>query len=192
MKNAFLILSLFILSSCKGQDKTQETKDSFCDIFSTKENKEDFFIALYFVNREKKYKINLPLQYKDSWKFNNQIDSLLLNKEEEFLILNKVKNNKVILADIKKWTEIEKMLNFPSKDNFSSEVFTHTIYDLKETKFLFKKFLQSSTQDYSSLDENQKGEIYFDTINYLFNLPENKLGSFFAQYYYKIKIFNNE
>ena len=186
MKNAFLILSLFILSSCKGQDKTQETKDSFCDIFSTKENKEDFFIALYFVNKQNEYNIETNLEYKDSWSFNNEIDSLLLDNKKKELILNQSKSNSKLIADIKRWLEIEKMLNFSSNDKLSSEIFNRTIYGINETKPLFKKYIKSSQQDYSSLDENQNGEIYFDTINYLFKLPENKLLDFFSSYYKQI------
>ncbi|MCG2793189.1 MAG: hypothetical protein L6262_06570 [Weeksellaceae bacterium] len=191
-KITFILLSQFIFNSCKGQDDGQKIKESFCDIVVSKKDKEDFFIALYFVNKEKKYNIKIPIEYKDSWDFNNKIDSLLLNKKEQSNIFDKIKNNSVLMSDVDKWKEIEGMLNFPSKKGFSSEIFTQTIYNIEGTKSLFKKYLHSSKQDYSSLDEDQKGEIYFDTISYLFNLPDDKLLFFFSEYYYKLNNFSKE
>ena len=186
-KLILIIITLTFLIGCRKQNTLNSDNKTYLKIISNKEDEAGFFTALYFVNKEKQYNIDTGLEYKDSWNFNSEIDSLLSNNDRKELILNQTKNNSKLIADIKHWIEIEKMINFPSTEKYSSEIFTNAIYSIDETKSLFKKYLKSSQQDYSSLDENQKGEIYFDTINYLFKLPENKLLAFLSSYFMELK-----
>lgn len=109
--------------------------------------------------------------------FQNNSDSvnhILLSFENE-LMKTSIENQKDVLKKIDEWNSLYFMFNSLVNMNYKAPVYAEEIiFELPETKHLFKNYIENPAQDWGSLDVSQISEVYFDFIKYMVDIDTSE------------------
>jgi hypothetical protein len=181
MKVVYLLFVICCLNSCNSQEKEKRPVFKECiQLIDGIDNSETLKI-LYLSG----YKNELELNSIDiCWELNDTVKVISNNND----YINKVKSKLTteLIKSVTEWHMTSNILDylFLNNENEGNLItFEEIIYQIKISKPLFKKYLISKEQDWSSLDTCQSIELYYDLIKLIILLPPKEKNQFIIDYY---------
>ncbi|WP_128572416.1 hypothetical protein [Chryseobacterium sp. P1-3] len=113
-----------------------------------------------------------------------EIDAYIHDNTYKSCTINNVK-------EIDKWCRIEAGLNEIPIQSDEGVTFEEIIYNMEIGKRFYAKYLKDKNQYYGSLDFQQSCSLYYDVVNYLYNLDSDDYKNFMQEYfdyYHKLSV----
>jgi len=151
----------------------------FC--FSQEENItiNEFKSTYFIIKCDQLTIIGIPLNI-EMFEFEKEYEKLTTADKKR--IYNEIKQNVFLHKRIKKWVLIKNTIDLAIENGFSYE-YLEFFYKNNDTNHLFKKYLKSKNQDYSSLSSSDSILIYYEIINYLTYANNKKCLSIISEFY---------
>lgn len=186
-----LIICLPFISGCAEQNnntaipKTAITISKDSSLYSNQQNSllldrvirkyniQTVVFGIYSLDKDFFKRIDPKINALKLGGFVNRPDTLkkIIQVYERDVLVKDALNQKRIIKKINEWSAFYFMFNSLVSIEYQHPVYTEEIiFELPETKHLFKNYLESPTQDWGSFDVAQISEINFDFIKYMVEL----------------------